>query len=54
MKNIYSMNDYKESNSKKVSKPLGSSKMAELMTFFDIVNDKSTDDNTEEKLVLLN
>jgi hypothetical protein len=42
MKNIYSMNDYKESNSKKVSKPLGSSKMAELMTFFDVVNDKST------------
>ena len=41
MKNITSLNDYKESNSKKASKPLGSSKMAELMTFSDIINDMS-------------
>ena len=40
MKNITSLNDSIESNSKKVSKPLGSSKMAELITFFDVVNDK--------------
>ena len=41
MKNINSLNDSIESNSKKVSKPLGSSKIAELITFFDVVNDKS-------------
>ena len=41
MKNINSNNDSIESNSKKVSKPLGSSKMAELITFSDIINDMS-------------
>jgi hypothetical protein len=41
MKNINSNNDSIESNSKKVSQPLGNSNKTELITFSDIINDMS-------------